>query len=387
MSNLGASVNRRAFLRISGLTGAAAVAAACSPAAAPAGTGPAPTTGTGGASKAAWEKEWDELIAAAKKEGKLGIQTLTGVGYRKYVETFEQTFGIIAEHRADASASIWGPKIQKEQEAGIFTLDVAVVPPNSALSVLRPTGAWVPIKPLLFRPDVIDDKFWRDGFAARFMDKDRNLAFNWEFDVRHSIGINTSVIKEDEIKEFPDLLKPQFKGKIISDDVRTGGMYLPFTAVRKKWGDDMARKYLTEQDITFTRDQRQIAENLVRGRFPIAFGVRPTALTEFQQQGLAKDVKWLDIESVGFVPNTSIFAVKNAPHPNAAKLFINWFLTKEAQQLIANATPTVSARTDTEAGYPEGKGTPGKKYFESGNEDTYQASEDTRQWLLTVVKV
>ncbi|MEK7216197.1 MAG: hypothetical protein AAB289_11430, partial [Chloroflexota bacterium] len=159
MSNLEASVNRRAFIRISGLTGAAAVAAACSPAAAPAGSGgPAPTTGTGGASKAPWENEWDELIAAAKKEGKLGIQTLTGVGYRKYVEAFEKTFGIAAEHRADASASIWGQKIIKEQEAGIFALDVAVVPPNSALSVVRPTGAWVPIKPLIFRPDVVDNK-------------------------------------------------------------------------------------------------------------------------------------------------------------------------------------------------------------------------------------
>ena len=387
MPTIGHSVNRRAFIRISGLAGAAAIAAACSPTAAPAGSGASAGGAPGGAPRAAWEKEWDELIEAAKKEGKLGIQTLTGVGYRKYVETFEKTFGITAEHRADASASIWGPKIQKEQEAGIFTLDVAVVPPNSALSVLRPTGAWVPIKPLIFRPDVVDNKVWRDGFAARFMDKDRNLAFNWEFDVRHSVAINTSFVKEDEIKEFPDLLKPQFKGKIISDDVRTGGMFLPFTAIRKKWGDDMARKYLTEQDLIFIRDQRQIAENLVRGRFHIAFGIRPNALTEFQQQGLGKDIKWLDIESVGFVPNTCIFAVKNTPHPNAAKLFINWFLTKAAQQLTADATPTVSARTDTEAGYPEGKGSPNKKYFESGNEDTYQASEDTRAWLLTVVKV
>jgi spermidine/putrescine-binding protein len=376
---------RRTFLRVAGLGGAAAMAAACSPAAAPGGG--ATTGGNAPAAKAAWEKEWEDLVAAAKKEGKLGIQTLTGIGYRKYVETFEQQFGITAEHRADASASIWGPKIQKEQEAGLFTLDIAVVPPNSALSVLRPTGAWVPIRPHLFRPDVIADKYWRNGFDARFMDKDKALAFNWEFDVRHSLAVNTAFVKEDEIKEFPDLLKPQFKGKIISDDHRTGGMYIPFTSVRQKWGDDMVRKYLTEQDIVFNRDQRQIAENLVRGRYPIAFGTRPSALKEFQDQGLGKDIKWLDVESVGFVPNTCIFMVKNSPHPAAAKLFANWFLAKEAQQLTANATPTVSARTDTEAGYPEGKGNPNKKYFESGNESVYDAVEATRQWLTTVVKV
>ena len=302
------------------------------------------------------------------------------------MDAFEKAFDITVEQRADASSSIWGPKIQKEQEAGVFALDVAVVPPNSALSLLRPTGAWVPIKPLMFRPDVVDARIWRDGIDARWMDKDRNIAFNWEFDVRHSVTANTTMIKADEIKEFPDLLKPQFKGKIISNDVRSGALFLPFTAVRKKWGDDMARRYLTEQDVIWNRDKRAIAEALVRGKFPIAFGIDRSALKEFQDNSVAKDIKWLDIESLGYVPNTCIFSVKNAPHPNAGKLFINWFLSKEVQQLTAKAIPTGSARADTEPGDPEATGTPGKKYFESGNEDTYDFTENTRQWLLTVVK-
>lgn len=189
MPTAGHSVNRRAFIRISGLTGAAAIAAACSPTAAPAGGGASAGGAASNAPRAAWEKDWDDLVVAAKKEGKLGVQTLTGTGMRTFVEAFEKAFGITAEHRADASSSIWGPKIQKEQEAGVFALDVAVVPPNSALSQLRPTGAWVPIRPLIFRPDVLDTKVWREGFDARWMDKDRNLGFNWEFDVRHSVAV------------------------------------------------------------------------------------------------------------------------------------------------------------------------------------------------------
>ncbi|MEK7215171.1 MAG: hypothetical protein AAB289_06220, partial [Chloroflexota bacterium] len=73
------------------------------------------------------------MIEAAKKEGKIGIFTLSGAGYRSAVAEFEQVFGITVEHQAENSASVWVPKMQKEREAGIYSYDVLVVPPNSAL--------------------------------------------------------------------------------------------------------------------------------------------------------------------------------------------------------------------------------------------------------------
>ncbi|MEK7216425.1 MAG: hypothetical protein AAB289_12605, partial [Chloroflexota bacterium] len=55
---------RRRFIRIGGLTGAAAFAAACAPSVSPP---PAPPSGAGGApaptAKAAWEQQWDDLVA------------------------------------------------------------------------------------------------------------------------------------------------------------------------------------------------------------------------------------------------------------------------------------------------------------------------------------
>ena len=300
------NLDRRAFLRVGGLSGAAVLAAACAPAAAPAPAPAAPAAPAQPAqpsqpaapaapaapaqpaapAKPAWEQEWDTLVAAAKKEGVVAIQTLSSAGIRKTLDAFSEKYGITYEQRADASSSIWAPKIEKEQTAGIYSLDIAIVPANSAISKLRPTGAWEPIKPLMFRPDVVDEKAWRGGFSSRWADKDENLCFSWEFDVRHSVAINTSMVKEGEITAFPDLLKPQFKGKIVSDDPRSGGMWIPFARIRAEHGDEVVKRYFAEQELNYVRDPRQVAESMVRGKYPVAFGLRPTAMQEFFAEGL-----------------------------------------------------------------------------------------------------
>ena len=127
-----------------------------------------------------------------------------------------------------------------------------------------------------------------------------------------------------------------------------------------------------------------VAESMVRGKYPVAFGLRPTAMQEFFAEGLGKDIKWLDIPVMGFVPGTGIFLASKAPHPNAAKLFTNWFLTKEGQDLHAMNVPTNSARLDAVVGSKYGIGTPGVSYFENSFEREYPALEATRPWLKEI---
>ena len=321
---------------------------------------------------------------AAKQEGTLGIQTLVGAGIRKTLDQFSEEFGITIEQRADASSSIWAPKIEKEQSAGIFTLDLAMVPANSAISKLRPTGAWQPIKPIIFRPDVLDTSVWTGGFEGRWADKDKNLCFSWEYNVSHSVAINTKVIKDGDITGFPDLLKPEYKGKIVSNDPRSGGMWIPFTKIREAHGDEMVKRYFAEQDLTFIRDTRLLAEAMVREKYPIGFGLSLPPMKEYFDQGLGDHIKWLDIPVADFVPGTGLFLATKAPHPNAAKLFTNWFLTKEAQELHAKNVPTNSARLDAAPGNKYGIAEPGAAYFENSFEREYPALEATRPWLQEV---
>jgi len=377
------AISRRGFLAAAGAVGAAA----CAPAAVPP-PGAAPPAAPGSA-KAPWEQEWDRLIAAAKQEGKVSVFTLTGTGYRKALDAFESAFGITVEHQAEASASIWVPKMQKEREAGVYSFDVVVVPPNSALLRLKPQGAWDPIRPALFRPDVTDDKAWRDGFDGQFMDVDKQLAFSYEYDVNHAISIDTNQVQPDEIKTVKDLLNPKWKGRMMFSDVRVGSTYLAMTAIRDQFpdGDAMVRTLLVDQQPVFVRDARQRAEAVVRGTFPVVLGAAPAALKEFRDAGVAGHVKYLDIPEIDIIFNYSVFLYNKAPHPNARKLFANWLLTKEGQTVWCKNVPTNSARVDVEVFNHDGAPSPGRKYYASGQESTYAKQADTQKHINGLVGI
>lgn len=380
MGDTAGSVTRREAL-LAGASAGAAMVAACAPGA----VEPPPPVDV--SSMVGWTKEWEELVAAAKKEGKVAVQSLTGTGYRKGLEAFEAAFGIATEHRAEVSASIWIPKLQKERDAGIYELDVAIVPANSALVSLKPTGTWDPLKPAVFRPDVLDDKAWRNGFDSRFMDLESKLAFGYDYAVRRVVGINTDLVKDGEIKGFKDLLDPRWRGRIAASDVRVGDTFLAMANLRQQLGDQVVRTLLVDQQPSFIRDSRQLIEGLVRGRYPICLGMRPEVLLEFQEQGVAGKVKILDTPELDYLPAFCMFLMNRAPHPNAAKLFINWFLTKEGQTALAKNLPANSARTDVEIFDRESAAQPGVKYYETGKEAVYDWIIDTQKFINGLVGV
>ena len=318
--------NRRRFLQIGGLGMAAA---ACAPAATPAAPAEAPEVPA--AARAAWEKEWEDLVAAARKEGKVTVLTLPGSGYRKAMDAFQDVFpGIAVEHQSAASSSVYLPKIRQERAAGIYTYDLALVGIQTSLIQLRPEGVWAPIPDQLLRPDVVEDKAWRGGLKGRLLDTDAKLAFGWEYRVYHAFAINTDMVKEGEISTIRDVLNPKWRGKLIVSDVRMADTSSTMTALRKSTGDDAVKQLLVDQQPTFQRDPRLIAEAVVRGRNPIALGVRAEVLQDFRNEGLGKNVKLLDLPEIEVVLEDSqveraIEAIQHAAHTGKigdGKIFI-----------------------------------------------------------------
>src|SRR5581483_8646415 len=119
------SPTRRAFLQLAGLTGLAALHAACAP------TGAAPASSSARAAVApapsgsAGATEWDELVAAARREGSLTIATQAGPGHRRWVQAFEAEFpGIAVEHRQFPNLSVWAPKVLTERQGGVYDWDL-----------------------------------------------------------------------------------------------------------------------------------------------------------------------------------------------------------------------------------------------------------------------
>ncbi|MSQ27071.1 MAG: ABC transporter substrate-binding protein [Dehalococcoidia bacterium] len=312
---------------------------------------------------------------------------MAGTGYRKAAEAFQTAFGITVDHSSESTASIWVPKMEKKREAGIYSYDAVVVPPNSALIRLKPKGAWDPIRPLIFRPDVLDDKMWREGFEKQFIDLDKQYAFGYSFDVAHTVAIDNTTVRPDEIRGMRDLTDPKWKGRIMISDVRHGSIWIAMRSVRATapGADDLIKKLFIDQEPTYIREDRAKAEAVVRKRSAIGIGILLPPLQEFRDAGVANHVEFLDRPEIDYATTYAVLVYNKAPHPNAAKLFINWFLSKEGQIAFCKELPMNSARTDVPPFNKDGIATPGAKYYFAKHESEYAKQTETLNFLTALL--
>jgi ABC-type Fe3+ transport system substrate-binding protein len=136
-------------------------------------------------------------------------------------------------------------------------------------------------------------------------------------------------------------------------------------------GEDLVRKLLGQQEVVVTRDARQQAEWVVRGRYPIGVGVVPRELQLFRQQGLGLNVQPLKEPVTMRASSGGIMLFNQAPHPNAAKVFINWLLTKRVQMQVTEKLQEYnSARLDVPPVQPQGWPDPARlsEYVNTQNE-------------------
>jgi iron(III) transport system substrate-binding protein len=156
---------------------------------------------------------------------------------------------------------------------------------------------------------------------------------------------------EDEPKKWTDLLDPKWKDKILSDDTRPiGGGQTMFFVLQKTYGTPFHEK-LAAQNLVFSRDLRNDARRVARGEYPLYIP---------QMFAMASDLKGLPVkalvmeEGVPYVP-INFAQLKNAPHPNAARVFINHFLEQESQLQYANAWMTTVVKGMAEKANPDAR--------------------------------
>jgi iron(III) transport system substrate-binding protein len=153
----------------------------------------------------------------------------------------------------------------------------------------------------------------------------------------YGVLVNTRMVTpEDEPKAWSDLTDPKWKGKILSDDVRPlGGGQTMFFVLQKTYGTPFHEK-LAAQNLVFSRDLRNDARRIARGEYPLYIP---------QMTAMASDLKGLPAkvvimkEGVPYVP-INFAQLKNAPHPNALRVFVNHFLDIDSQLQYANAWMT-----------------------------------------------
>jgi iron(III) transport system substrate-binding protein len=368
-------LSRRALLKFAAL-GAAGAAASGAVAAGPRAL-----------QEAGWQREWDDLVAAARAEGRLSLVTWAdswgGPGYGGFggtIKQFERAFpGLVVDPwLAESSASVWLARALEARRAGTPPFDLALVQTEAALKRGAPEGLWAPLRPLLFRPDVLDDAAWRGGFDARFLDAGGVLCFGWEHQVLHAYAINADLVADGEIASVEDLLAPKWAGKLLSSDPRLGIGLSSAASVAASRGTDALRRLLVEQRPTFSVGGRHLAESVLSGRYPVVLGLRPKALEPFAGQASVDRIRFLDLPDADFAATTSMLYFDRAPHPAAARLFANWVLTQEGQAILTGNLPTNSARVDVAPSLVDGVGAaPG--YYEPEREANYEWTAETQR--------
>ena len=319
---------------------------------------------------------WDDTLTKAKKEGKL-VAVLGGSASRNYrpiFKFFEDKFGIRTVVSTGGGRR-QADRLLAERGAGKYKVDLVLIGGGSANTRLLPNKVLDPIGPELFLPEVVDQSLWYKG-THRFSDPGGKYVFAFSANAELTpIGMrfNTNKLPIKEAKKIDSVwtfLDKRFAGQIVSlPPTASGALGTYFTVMVHP---DLGAKYLRrmfrrELNVQFSSDFRQIADGVARGKFTMAIFVGSAGrdIDRLGRQGLPvasftqiikKPVKERPILQ-GTGASNNIMVVNRRPHPYAAKLFVNWLLSKEGQTIMqtkSERVPDQSFREDvTEKGKVE----------------------------------
>ena len=273
--------------------------------------------------------EWEKTVSAAKAEGRLTLYA--NVAYETTFAVFEKRYpDIKVVYVLGRGAPDILPRVLSEQRAGRYLGDLFAAGTTAAFT-LHKAGALVSMRSALILPEVVDESKWWER-RLPFVDKEDQYIFAMNGMFRAELVYNTKLVDPKELKSYWDLLNPKWKGKIV--------MYTqPLSQLKFYYHHpDLGPKFLTrlfsEMEVTPSGDMRQIASWLAVGKFPLAIASPISDIMVAEKQGLPIGIFQPDHfkEGVNLVAAAgSVALLKNAPHPNAAKVALNWLLSREGQ--------------------------------------------------------
>src|SRR5688500_16111109 len=166
-----------------------------------------------GCNSASSAAEWENTLAAAKKEGKVAVLTDVTATLRDALTLeFQKKYGISVELFGSSGREV-APRVAAERKAGQFLWDIYIHGSTTALEAMIPMGAFDPLEPALILQDIKDPTTWRGG-AIEFLDPGKTVIVMTPFQ-RGTIFYNPKLVNVKELKSYKDLLDPKWRGKMI----------------------------------------------------------------------------------------------------------------------------------------------------------------------------
>lgn len=289
--------------------------------------------------------DWDKIVEAARKEGKVVASIPPSAALRRGMEiAFTRRYGIEVEF-VPARGSAIIQRMVSENKAGVHYFDVHIGGTESAILGLLSENVLEPVEPYLVLPEVKDPKQWWGGHM--WVDNAKRFIYPFVAYQTVSLWCNPNEYNPAEFKSFDDLLSPKLQGKIGLSDPRTPGsgnsMWSHMLSVK---GEEYLKK-LVAQKLLVARDLRLLGENLSKGKIAVTVGIGYSELLPFIKAGLP--IVPLPYPKEGLYTTGGyghLMVIKNPPHPNAAKVFINWLLGRDGQEIFGRGMGVGTRRLD-----------------------------------------
>ncbi len=288
------------------------------------------------------------LIKGAQAEGELTLYTaMRADELAQLTRAFNKRYPFLKLNVSRSGGRRVIIKIATEYRAGKYLADVAAGMANISYS-LKSAGLIAPYysSQRRFFPDRDSEK---EGYFAP------------DYIAPVVLGYNTNMVKRGEVpKTYEELLSPKWKGKMFLDDED----YDWFVVLLQHLGRDEGTKYmkkLASQDIGIRRGRVLQTQLIIAGERPIGIALHAHSLLEFKSKGAPINFAILDPY---FAKPSELMLLRNAPHPHAAALYLDWVLSEEGQNMQASFRRIV-ARKGIKLEYPE---LVEKKYFLAGGE-------------------
>lgn len=324
------------------------------------------------ASKAASApSDWNQVVAAANKEGSVVV---IGSGNTDATEGFSKRYPGIKVFYTPITGNQLPPKVLAERTAGKHLTDV-LLHGTEAMMTLGDAGALADLHGYLNGPDVNPDK-WLDG-KLQFADNAGKSILVYSAYVKLGPAVNVKEVDPKSITSWKDLLDPKWKGKMIAGDPNAGGAAFGmawYWYATAGYGKPYLEQLFKQQSPTLSRNNQQAINSVAHGEHLIGIGIGDNSVAKADTQGLGSTaIPWSQLKDPPYMTaGLGALAVpEGPPHPNAARVYLDWLLSEEGQALVTGAANLPSLREDvpTEGVFPAMLPKSGVKYFTDYSED------------------
>jgi iron(III) transport system substrate-binding protein len=279
---------------------------------------------------AAFAQTQEQLIAGAKKEGALVVYaSATAQQLQMYFASFNKKYPFIKTEFFRTGKQKLVSKILLEEQAKQRIADIihtSVIETN-IIKKKRGLSRYVPQEASVLPSQYKDPEgFWTSAYASGTL-----------------VGYNSRQVKRADVpKKYEDLLDPRWRNSIAIDLNKIEW----FAMLLKLKGRSFMEKLAAQKPVP-QNGNTLVLQLLAAGEFPISAGVYEYSFDDMKTKGAPVD--WIGLEPV-ITYTVAVSLPSQPPHPYSAKLFIEWLLSKEGQEVV-NQYGRVPIRDDVESRY------------------------------------